>query len=241
MRLPTDDACAVLIWLLFVAISNRTVLANTEIVNIVATQADGASFPQALGWLVLSSSSAEHMLRAQPAPLNTPSESICISRGDSACRHEMWAVLELDSHGWTTFGKFTLRVSWPAFHPTDFFIQTYSPQEAAVIFGGSELPQPTYTAVHKTRRQYARILLVDTGTRVLSKANTTAEATPFMIILEPLYLTVLPASVVPTLLFLMPLVLVASLFVVPRVHRYLYDIAKEVRSEGMLRESRKHD
>lgn len=55
--------------------------------------------------------------------------------------------------------------------------------------------------------------------------------TSFMIILEPLYFGVLPASVIPVLLFLIPVVLFSVLFVAPRVHAYLHKVAGEVSAD----------
>lgn len=51
---------------------------------------------------------------------------------------------------------------------------------------------------------------------------------PFNIILEPLYFGVLPASVVPVLVFLLPVVAVAWLIVAPRAHRFLVSVAEDV-------------
>jgi hypothetical protein len=121
-------------------------------------------------------------------------------------------------------------------YPTDFSIQILSPGAAFDAFRqtgeGRDLSQSTQHVSRKTRRQYARIRLADTGVRVPALANTTAEAVPFMIILEPLYFTILPASVVPTLLFLIPVVLTASIFVFPRIYSYLHDIVRAIQKES---------
>ena len=78
---------------------------------------------------------------------------------------------------------------------------------------------------------YARIRLVDTGVRPPSETSVETKPTPFNIILEPLYLGVLPASMLPVLLFLAPVLLFASCFVVPRIHGYLRKVANDVRAE----------
>lgn len=87
-----------------------------------------------------------------------------------------------------------------------------------------------------TRRQYARIRLVDTGVRTPSlhpsHSATTSfpAAVPFVVTLEPLYLGVLPASVVPVLAFLVPLIIIASMMVSP-VHLFLQGLATQARKE----------
>lgn len=88
----------------------------------------------------------------------------------------------------------------------------------------------------ETRLQYARIRLVDTGVRPAPFAHTAAPAVPFTIILEPLFFGILPASVAPTLCFLLPIVIVAWAVVVPRVHRYLRAVAEDIREERLKSE-----
>ncbi|KAI0348315.1 hypothetical protein BDW22DRAFT_1385538 [Trametopsis cervina] len=222
--------------LLVVACANLA-FANTEIVNIVATDAADVHFPHPPTWAVLSSNASEQLWRAQPAPLHTSLDKVCVSQDGSTCAHERWAVLDFDSPGWSRFSKFTLRISWPAFHPTDFYIQVFSPEELWAIHNATSAPSipipsdMTQVAKPRTRRKYARVRLVDTGVRVPAKEVHNAEATPFMIILEPLYWTILPASVFSILLFLAPIVLFAALFVYPRTHDYLSKVAESVKSE----------
>ncbi|KAI0094990.1 hypothetical protein BDY19DRAFT_915772 [Irpex rosettiformis] len=231
--------------LLFIAALVCNVSGNTETINIVATQADDVIFSQSSSWPVFSPGSAEYLWRYKPAPLDTPLQSVCALRQEPPCEHEIWAILDLDSYGWESFHKFTLRISWPAFYPTDFLMETFSPQEAFAVLSqtlpGSSLPQSPPPASRKTRRQYVRIRFVDTGVRVPSKRNITVEATPFMILLEPLYFTVLPALVVPTLLFLLPVVLVASFVIAPRIHSCLRAIAEDVRLESRITSSQKQE
>ncbi len=52
-------------------------------------------------------------------------------------------------------------------------------------------------------------------------------------VLEPLYFGILPASVVPTLYFLIPVVLLAAV-ALPWINAYLEDIALKVRREITL-------
>ena len=124
-------------------------------------------------------------------------------------------------------------------------MEVFSPREALAVLGQAhpdrELSQPPSATARSTRRKYVRIRLVDTGVRAPHKRNMTVEATPFMITLEPLYFTVLPSSVIPTLLFLLPVVLVASLYVVPRTHSYLQGIAEDIRPESGMTSSQKQE
>lgn len=124
-------------------------------------------------------------------------------------------------------------------------MEVFSPREAFAELGQThpdrKLSQLPPAPGRSTRRKYVRIRLVDTGIRAPHKRNMTVEATPFMITLEPLYFTVLPSSVIPTLLFLLPVVLVASFYVVPRTHSYLQGIAEDIRSESNLAGPKKQE
>jgi hypothetical protein len=90
----------------------------------------------------------------------------------------------------------------------------------------------------KTRTKYARIRLVDIGIRtptaeykaLLLQGPINPTPVPFMIILEPLYLGILPATVVPSVGLLILVAVVAGL-AVPRVNRYLQEVAVQVRQE----------
>lgn len=86
----------------------------------------------------LNPSNNEQYFRIQPAPLYTPLKSVCNSEASASkdesgrrpdgrtdietlaaalhsCPHQLWTILDLDSHKWAHFSRFTLRVSWPAF------------------------------------------------------------------------------------------------------------------------------
>lgn len=92
--------------------------------------------------------------------------------------------------------------------------------------GTTELRTETFT-----RRKYARIRLVDTGVRTPTRNPAAKRApVPFTVILEPLHFGVLPSSVVPTLLCLLPVVACAALMVAP-INRYLERIAAKAREE----------
>ena len=62
-------------------------------------------------------------------------------------------------------------------------------------------------------------------------ANRTVEPVPFIALVEPLYLGVLPASLVPTLAFLFAVVTVAGTVVLPRVNRVVFAAAEQVKAE----------
>lgn len=99
--------------------------------------------------------------------------------------------------------------------PADFSIQLFDTPSLS-----SALSHDTAIERHgriSSRRKYARIRLVDTGVRTpsWSGADTThslAEPVPFIVLLEPLYLGLLPLSIVPTVLFLAPLCIAALIF-----------------------------
>jgi hypothetical protein len=96
----------------------------------------------------------------------------------------------------------------------------------------SGLPDPHITT---TRRKYARIRVVDTGVLTptpggLLSNTTTTRPVPFNLILEPLFLGILPASVVPVLLFSLPILLLAGL-AIPRAIAYLERLADSARQE----------
>jgi hypothetical protein len=120
--------------LVFVAFCVRQVSANTEIVNFDAVDALYASITTAEHWYVrlscvcswvgyshyfrleLKPGSHEVQLSLPPTALNTPLRTVC--DGDESwvkgCPHELWLVLAIDAQAWKKYGKFTLRVSWPA-------------------------------------------------------------------------------------------------------------------------------
>lgn len=82
-----------------------------------------------------------------------------------------------------------------------------------------------------TRRLYARIRAVTTGLRRPSPDQDRIDPIQYILLLEPLYLGVLPASIVPILLFLVPVVLLAAFAVAPRVNRSIERVAAEARAE----------
>jgi hypothetical protein len=96
-------------------------------------------------------------------------------------------------------------------------------------------PHLSRTGSTTTRLKYARIRVVDIGvltpTPDLSpSAPQAVEPIPFVLILEPLYLGILPASLLPTVCFLVPLLLGAAL-VTPWIISYLDHFVQQARQE----------
>lgn len=143
-------------------------------------------------------------------------------------------------------------------------ISSSRPERARTHASGSSHTSSTQHTP-TTRSRYARIRAVDAGvpTRSHSPAlaaqprvpvphpgsaapvNVAAErgrgTVPFVVILEPVYLGVLPATLLPTVGFLIPIVLAAVLFV-PWVTAYLEPFAQQAREDlkkiGMTRTSK---
>jgi len=214
-------------------------LANTEIVNFFASEVPLVSTPFTEQWPVFNRIHNERQWNITPAPVGTPLRQVCEHDSPKeylACVHEWWVVLDLTQGGWDSYSKFTLRISWPASFPSDFLIQLYDPEALAVHFG-SALSRDSSMA--KTRTKYARIRVVDIGIRtptaeykaLLRQGPIKPTPVPFMLILEPLYLGVLPATVVPSVGALILVAVVAGL-AVPRVNRYLQEVAAQVRQEA---------
>lgn len=61
--------------------------------------------------------------------------------------------------------------------------------------------------------------------------NTTADPVSFMVILEPLWFGVLPESLIPTLLFLIPVLGITGFVVLPRVQKGIGTVAEQARKE----------
>lgn len=95
---------------------------------------------------------------------------------------------------------------------------------------------------------YARIRPINVGVlapwaqRAISLNQTLSRAlkdygkVEFITILEPLWLGGIPETLLPTIAFLVPLVLIAGFAVFPRIHVYIAGIARDARAE--LKENR---
>lgn len=81
--------------------------------------------------------------------------------------------------------------------------------------------------------------MLDTGVRTPSPNSSPVppivEPVPFNILLEPLYFGVLPESVIPILLFLVPLVLICAFVVTPMANSYFSGVVKEINKELVMR------
>lgn len=229
--------------------------ANTEIINFEAVESELIATDAFLPCETLSSSSSTRHMVLTPASPTMPQRHACDIRvlcseapGDTPssrppdCAHEAWVLLELDDPLWKDFRKFTLRISWPASHPAAFYVETM-PAAAAVL--ASKQLNETASATDKdaggadrvqTRRQYARIRAVNTGVRPSPSAHFGPVEVPFALLLEPLYLGIVPGSVLPILGLLLPVIILAWFLVTPRAQYFISQIAEDVRSEDAARQ-----
>ncbi|KAK0465854.1 uncharacterized protein EV420DRAFT_1508316 [Desarmillaria tabescens] len=206
--------CLLLLYLSILAV------ANTEIANFYASSAVQAPIVVGTEWAALSASDSQRQYEIVPAPLGTPLTAVC---PNSPCPHELWLKLDLSNDDWQRFTKFTLRISWAAYDPTDFLID---------ILDGDSITSAK-SSDPPARLKYARIRLVDTGVLTPGMSVDRPTAVPFTVVLEPLYFGVLPASVIPTLYFLIAVVLLAAV-ALPWINAYLEDVALKARREIRL-------
>ncbi|KAI0319490.1 hypothetical protein OF83DRAFT_1054909 [Amylostereum chailletii] len=155
---------------------------------------------------VCRASSNEHQFLLDPASLDTPLDRVCESNVSTPCPHELWTVLDLEYISWTRYDRFTLRLSWPASSPADFSITFYTPFELAALFSHSSTLS---SSPLKTCQRYARIRVAHTGVRPPAQRDVKNPPVPFVLILDPLYLGVMPASVAPVLALLSLLIPIA--------------------------------
>jgi len=213
------------------------VVANTEIVNFVPSEAQVASVPFVEQWPVFNHTHNERQWSITPAPVGTPLRQVCENDSPKKipCPHEWWIVLDLTQGDWDSYSKFTLRLSWPASFPSEFSIQIYDPKSLATHFSSA---QSSDTSIAMTRTKYARVRVVDIGIRtptaeykaLLLQGSIKPTPVPFILILEPLYFGILPATLLPTVGLLILVAIVAGL-ALPMVNRHLQVIAAQVREE----------
>ncbi|KAJ7269262.1 hypothetical protein B0H12DRAFT_1094914 [Mycena haematopus] len=199
--------------------------ANTEINNFAASERTDAPLLRARSWPTLRPRSTTRWALAR-APYGTPLSAVCASgtsppgseSESERCPHELWLALDTPD----TYGRWTLRLSWPASTPTDFRLDVLDPRAAAALhLIPPEVGAPT------TTRKYARIRAVDAGVRtpgalwtpnvyalfarafqnssVVSYPDSDSEEDEdekvhLILTLEPLLFGVLPETVVPVLL-----------------------------------------
>jgi len=210
--------------------SFHTILGNTEIVNFVAVEENSVEIPITDPWPRLNELQNEARWELMPAPLHTAIQQVCepLFLNDHHCPHELWVTLDMDHTTWGRFSRFTLRLSWPASYPAAFLVEVLDGKALQ-----SQLGKTTpLGAVSSSRRvKYARIRVVDTGIATPSIGSTQLpEPVPFNLILEPLYFGLIPQSVLPVILFLVVVVVLASM-TVPFINSYVNDIAQSARLE----------
>lgn len=230
--------------------------ANTEIINFKSDLQHSVDLPQAVvgNWATLNSSHNERRWAVQPAPLGTPLHEVCetdmksTSASPVACPHELWVTLNLDDANWRDYRAFTLRLSWAASTPADFLIELYSPETVSTLLSNQQqrqitLPEgaPSFREGPPpiTRTKYARIRVVDAGVPTPQiqldrpKPRSSGQVVVpihFILILEQLYWGFLPASQLPTICFLIP-VLLAAAMAVPRLLAYLDPLVLQARED----------
>ena len=129
-------------------------------------------------------------------------------------------------------------------HPFDFLLEAYTPQGYALKAGHNATQITDLLHTHpETRNMYARIRPTNTGVlapwaqRAIALNQTRSQAmrdygkVEFITILEPLRFGVIPETLLPTIAFLIPLILVAGFVVFPYVHKYIEGIACEARAK----------
>ncbi|KAI0275377.1 hypothetical protein BC834DRAFT_965762 [Gloeopeniophorella convolvens] len=198
-----------------------SLLANTEIINFSAGQSlpaspAPASVPRNWPTLATLRAGANELIReVVPAPRGTVRDALCALAEQSEegetehrCAHDLWLGLDL-GEPWGRYDRFTLRVSWPASHPADIALNVH----------------PT-----SSRHLLARVRVTNEGVRAPGDTRP-PQAVPLVVVLEPLLLGVLPASVLPVLLFLLPVLGVAGTVVLPRVQKMVGRLTQEARRE----------
>ncbi|EJF67388.1 hypothetical protein DICSQDRAFT_47923 [Dichomitus squalens LYAD-421 SS1] len=209
------------------------VSANTEIVNFGVAPSVDVPLPQSPAWRRLSPNEPEQLFNVFPAPLGTALEDVCEPEAESSfgdCPHELWLSIGTEDPAWAAYSKFTLRVSWPASSPADFYLNTYSPESLGQLVYGRNMAMPGGAL---TRRTYARIRVISSGVLTPSHAHRhlTLDPVSFMVAVEPLYLGVLPTSVVPTILAIVAVTTLAGWLVVPFITEHLMAIAGQIKAE----------
>ena len=133
---------------------------------------------------------------------------------------------------------------FPIQSPFDFQLEAYTPQDYALKAGHDTTRTTNLPPTNpKTRNMYARIRPTNTGVlapwaqRAIALNQTRSQTmrdygkVEFITILEPLRFGVIPETLLPTIAFLIPLVLVAGFVVFPTIHAYVERIAREAQAE----------
>ncbi|KAJ7086582.1 hypothetical protein C8R43DRAFT_1244894 [Mycena crocata] len=264
----TGDIRLVLLLFLFPFL---LVQANTEIVNFhapssalnsqeweLAVEAELRRHGRALVSLYPSTSEWNLL----PAQLGTPPEDVCASAepskkaqgssvsrrvSDPACPHALWLRLALpEAHD-----AYTLRLSWRAYFPTDFYIDVLDPAAAAALLGCQEREQIRLRAHprHRRGRAHARrvqllpphLIPLPPVSSPLSQFNRTESTldphsrgrrhSPLHAHLRAAPPRRPPASLLPFLLTAVPALLLIWWGVLPRVQQGVERMVGEARRE----------
>ena len=204
----------------------------------------------------LTASSSTLQLNIISAPLGSVlPQAICRSLDQwqpekpEPCPHELWLSLNLDDEEWKIFDKFTLRLSWPAFvsiqlpflfditqgsdadtqHPTQITMDIYDPTSLATF-----ATKDSSSNMKKTRRKYARIQMVHSGvlTPGIVLDDNSRYNVPFILTLEPLYLGILPKSVVPVV-FAIVVATLLGLPIAAKINGGLQNIMLEAKRDSI--------
>ncbi|KAJ8472800.1 hypothetical protein ONZ45_g16525 [Pleurotus djamor] len=238
-----------LLWLLVLTWTATISSANTEIRKFQVDAIDdpvSVVLPASVSqWLSLDFPYSEKELTLLPARFGTFLSSVCETKVDATkptvnspygCPHELFLVLNLDANAWRKYDAYTLRLSWPASYPAEFDIQILSASMLSELLESNPNhtwhgnPQKVFKI--STRTRYARIRVVDTGvvTPKRQLPSPLPSVVPFTLILEPLYLGFLPASVMPTLLLMLP-VAASAFIIVPRLLPWFESLAQDAMQE----------
>ncbi|KAG1886203.1 hypothetical protein F4604DRAFT_1969649, partial [Suillus subluteus] len=222
----------------------QEVIANTEIINFLAAEERNVDFSSTTvdSWPILNYKNNQGHWNVDPALLDTPLQQVCESetgtdsKNPFSCLHELWITLDLDDENWMSYSKFTLRLSWPAsksYSPEAILTRlSRLPHQSAIEDASITEPHLSRTGLSTTRLKYARIRVVDTGVRTPTPDfhPSAVHAIPFILILEQLYFGVLPASLLPTVCFLITVLTCAAL-ATPWILSYLDHFIKQARQE----------
>ncbi|KAI0082138.1 hypothetical protein K474DRAFT_1586354 [Panus rudis PR-1116 ss-1] len=224
------------VWLCLVVVVN----ANTEVFNFRAEPGPDVALPFTSRWLSLDPIAPERSIQVHAAPIKADIQHVCDYQEFDRCPHDVWISLDLDHAEWTPFSAFTLRISWPASSPADFLIDLFTPTTLLSFarnnsFSGNLEHESQSSIASETRRRYARIRVTDAAVLTPTAQGRKFGPVSFVLLVEPLYLGVIPRSVVPTLLSICATATVCFVFVAPYIYRYLLQIASVAKDETLLR------
>lgn len=192
--------------------------ANTEIVNFSRSSLIPAGIEPT--WSTRAQVGHAAQLILEPAA--EASDAHCCTEDMPAAptskrSHSLWLSYDMDRQN---FDAYTIRLSWPASHPTEFRIRPYEGCENSAKSGCDD----------DANLLYVHVTAVTTGVRPYSALSIASEAVPFHILLEPLRLSVVPASLIP-FLFLLVFVVVLAYFSFRRVIPHFEHMSTQARHE----------